>query len=274
MKRIYYAILMLLCVSFFAACEQEEVYTFIGAPGINFTSQSYTEGQMPNDYTGDPDDPDLMGYVSSYEAHYGKGWYGDKYDTIYIQAKLEGVMQDRPLRVNLKAEPVEGVAFPNMIIGRDSVIQPGKYWLRIRVLVERPAILDSTYQAKFTFDYENSDVVPGSEERQSIILEAHDTYEVNAENMYVSSIEEWNTYYGDVLGPYGPEKARFIYSVFMGRTATLYMYTNYYPTVPDYGFAGNMEQLITALNEYNAAHPDAPVQEADGTLVTFPTPNP
>lgn len=271
MKKIYYSILTLLFVSLFAACQQEEVYTFIGEPGINFTEQGYEEGTLPST-THDPDDPKNFVYKSNYAAKYSAGRYGEKYDTIYVLAKLEGTLQDRPLRVNLKAEPVEGVAFPNLVIAQDSVIHPGKYFVRIQVLVERPAILDSTYQARILFDYENSDVVAGTEERQSVILEASDTYELNSENMYVDTEDDWNLYYGDILGPYGPEKARFIYSVFMSRTPTLYMYTNYYPTVPDYGFAGSMDELITALNEYNAAHPDAPVQEADGTLVTFPNP--
>lgn len=271
MKKAYYSILTSLCILFLAACQKEEVYTFTAEPGINFTEETYTLGQLPST-THDPDDPKNFTYESKYELQYSAGRYGVKYDTVYVQAKLEGTLQDRPLRVNLKAEPVEGVAFPNLVIARDSVIKPGEYLVRIQVLVERPAILDSTYQAKIVFDYENSDVVPGTEERQSITLLAHDTYEVTDENMYVSTIDDWNYYYGDILGPYGPEKTRFIYSVFRGGTAQLYMYTNYYPTVPQNGFAGNMEQLITALNEYNAAHPDAPVREADGTLVTFPNP--
>ena len=271
MKKIYYSILTLLCVSLFVACQKEEVYTFIGEPGINFTSQAYELGQLPTTTT-DPDDPDLLVYTSDYAAHFSEGRYGDKYDTIYVQAKLEGTLQDRPLRVNLKAEPVKGVAFPNLVIAQDSVVKPGEYFVRIQVLVERPNIIDSTFQAKLTFDYENSDVVAGSEERQSITLEASDTYELNSNNMFVDTEDDWNYYYGDILGTYGPEKARFILSVFGSRTVSLYMYTNYYPNVPANGFAGNMEQLITALNEYNATHPDAPVQEADGTLVTFPNP--
>lgn len=271
MKKIYYSILTLLSASLFAACQKEEVYSFIGEPGINFTEQTYKEGDLPST-THDPDDPKNFTYQSTYASKYAAGRYGEKYDTIHVQAKMEGSLQDHPLRVNLKAEPVEGVAFPNLVIAQDSVVKPGKYLVRIQVLVERPAILDSTYQARITFDYENSDVAAGTEERQSIILEASDTYELKSENMYVDTEADWNLYYGAILGPYGPEKARFIYSVFMGRTPTLYMYTNYYPNVPDYGFAGNMDKLVTALNEYNAAHPDAPVQEADGTLVTFPNP--
>ena len=96
---------------------------------------------------------------------------------------------------------------------KDSVIKAGEYYVRMAVLVERPAVYNKEYQVKITFDYANSDVVAGSKERQSIILKASDKYEITQQNMGVGSEEEWNSTFGPYIGVYGPVKVRFILSV-------------------------------------------------------------
>lgn len=267
MKLIYNFYFIALAALLFSSCTEEEVFSFMGEPGINFTSQDYNLGDLPNSW-GDPDAPEQMGYTSNFSVHYHKGQFSDKYDTIYVKAKLEGTLSDRPLRVNLAYKPVEGYETPTLVMAKDSVIKAGEYYVRIAVLVERPQEYDKEYKAQIVFDYENSDVVAGSMERQSIVLTASDKYELNYDNMYVDSEEAWNECYSEFLGNYGPTKARFILSVFKDATVRLYMYTNYYPYLPDYGFGGKLDELREALDEYNAKH-DQPLQEADGTLITF-----
>mgnify|MGYP001175263432 CR=1 FL=1 len=244
------------------ACEKEEVPVFTAQAGINFTAQK--ESTSPN---YDPDDPKNFEYVSDFSGHYANGFYGHLYDTIYIKAKLEGQLSDKPLKVNLQYSSVEDYATPELIMLEDT-IYPGEYLAKIKVICKRPADVDSTYRAKIIFDYENSDVVAGTMERQSIILSVSDKTPYS--EMYVDSKEEWNDAYSSILGLFGEEKVRFIKSVFKGQTSTLYYYTIYYGDYnPQLGFAGKIETLREALDAYNAAHPEDKVREADGTLVTF-----
>lgn len=265
MKTIYNLYLIVLAVLFYSSCTKEEVYSFTGEPAINFTSQEYQLGDMPNSQK-DPDNPDQMGYTSNFTVHYEKGQFTDKYDTVYVKAKLEGMLQEHPLRVNLAYESVEGYDTPILVLPKDSVIKAGEYYVRMAVLVERPAVYNKEYQVKITFDYANSDVVAGSKERQSIILKASDKYEITQQNMGVGSEEEWNSAFGPYIGVYGPVKVRFILSVFKGRTAQIFVYT-------PYGFGigfdnpSNVATLKEALDAYNAKH--GALTEPDGTVVTF-----
>lgn len=263
MKAIYNIFLIVLAAFLFWSCDKEEVSPFIGEAGINFTSQGYNLGDIAYNQN-DPDNPDQMDYTSNFLSHYQKGQFDDKYDTVYVQAKLEGILQERALRVNLSYKSVDGYDTPNLILSKDSVIKAGEYLVRIAVLIERPAAYNIEYRAQITFDYANSDVVPGSEERQSIILKTSDTYEINYENMFVSDEAEWNSCYESVLGKYSPERVRFILSVFKGETTMLYMRTNYYKA----GFENRMDELREALAEYNSTHDDI-LKEVDGTPITF-----
>ena len=52
------------------------------------------------------------------------------------------------------------------------------------------------------FDYANSDVVAGTKERQKVKVTVKDVTDWGG--MYVSDEDEWNAYYSDVLGKYGP----------------------------------------------------------------------
>lgn len=103
------------------------------------------------------------------------------------------------MRVNLAYEAVEGYDTPTLVLPKDSVIKAGEYYVRMAVLVERPAVYNKEYQVKITFDYANSDVVAGSEERQSIILKASDKYEISQENMGVGNEEEWNNTFASYI---------------------------------------------------------------------------
>lgn len=245
------------------ACEKEEVSVFTAQTGINFTAQQ--ENSSSPSY--DPDDPKNFEYTSDFSGHYARGFYGHQYDTIYIKAKLEGQLSDKPLKVNLLYSAVENYATPELIMLEDTIL-PGEYLAKIKVICKRPAHIDSTYRAKITFDYEKSDVIAGTKERQSMTLSVSDKTPYS--EMYVESKEEWNSSYSDILGNFGEEKVRFIKSVFKERTSTLYYYTIYYGDYyPHLGFAGQIETLKEALNAYNTEHPDAKVCEADGTLVTF-----
>lgn len=265
MKIIYNSYLIVLAALLYSSCSKEEVYSFMGEPAINFTSQDYNLGDVANSQK-DPDNPDQMGYTTNFAVHYKKGQFTDKFDTVYVKAKLEGMLQDHPLRVNLSYEPVEGYDMPKLVMPEDSVIKAGEYYVRMAVLVERHPVYNKEYQAKISFDYANSDVVAGSKERQSIILKASDTYEVNMENMGVENEEEWNSMFGPYLGVYGPVKVRFILSVFKDRATQLFVYTTY-GWKSGFDRPANVDTLKKALEEYEAEHGD--LKEPDGTVVTF-----
>lgn len=265
MKTIYNLYLILLAAILYSSCTKEEVYSFAGEPAINFTSQDYVLGQKPTTQK-DPDNPDQMGYTSEFSTHYKKGQFTDKYDTVYVKAKLEGTLQDRPLRVNLSCEAVKGYDMPTLVLSKDSVIKAGEYYLKIAVLVGRHAEYNKEYQAKITFDYANSDVVAGSKERQFVILKASDKFEINNTNMGIADEKEWNKIFAPHLGAYGPVKVRFILSVFKDRATSLFVSTTY-GWGSGFDKPANVEQLRKALEEYNAKY--GTLKEPDGTIVTF-----
>lgn len=265
MKTIYNLYFIVLAALLYSSCSKEEVYSFTGEPAINFTSQDYNLGDVANSQK-DPDNPDQMGYTSNFADHYKKGQFTDEFDTVYVKAKLEGMLQDHPLRVKLSCEAVEGYDMPKLILSEDSVIKPGEYYVRMAVLIEPHPVYNKEYQAKISFDYANSDVVAGSKERQSIILKASDTYEVNMENMGVANEEEWNRVFGPYLGVYGPVKVRFILSVYKTRATQLFVSTTY-GWGSGFDRPANVETLKKALEEYKAEHGE--LKEPDGTIVTF-----
>ncbi len=249
----------------FTSCKEEEVEPFTGTPGLNFMYQKAT------DYW--TDESNNYEYLSSTVDFYG--YYNTKktIDLDYVDVKvclqLEGRISDKPLKIRLKAEAEDGYEMADLVMPSDSVMDPGTYRKVFTIRCKRPE-MEKEYRAIIKVDYDNSDFVPGTMERQQYELVVKD--QTNWEDMEVSNADEWNTSYASVLGSYGPIKVRFIQAALgaagytSGSISYKYYYQKYYPA---YGFNDNLMTILKdALTEYNSTH-DTPLSEPDGTPVTF-----
>lgn len=269
MRKKYNYLIGFLFLALFSACNEEEVQPFSEKPGVNFMERVISQNNINwgNGYTN-------LNSTLDFAALYSAGNYGITENDIILRVQLEGQFSATPLKVKFTVLPVEEFDLPHIIIPADGVeIKAGEYFAEAVFTYKRPETLDKEYRAKIAIDYENSDVVAGTKERQTYTFIIQDMFKW--EMMSVESREEWDTHFTSILGVYGPEKVRFLLYAFgkLGKDledVSWYTVNNYYPTY--YGLQKYMPQVREALATYNTEHPDAKVQEADGTLVTFPEP--
>ncbi len=267
MKKKYNYLLGLLVTSLFIACSEEEVQPFSAAPGVNFMEFSYIINNdsivWGNGYTN------LQSDVNVWDV-YGKGDFEATEGKTTLRVQLEGNVSDKPLKVMFKVLPVEGYDFPEVTPPAEgAIIQAGEYGANAEFTYKLPAEYNKEYRAKVVVDYEQSDVVAGTKERQSYELSIHDTFVWKT--MYVTSESKWNSTYNRYLGSYGDVKVRFLYAV-IGDPELFddICYCTYYKVqLFQRGWPNYMPQVEEALEAYNAAHPGNPLAEKDGTLVTF-----
>lgn len=248
----------------FTSCKEEEVEPFSGAPGLNFTIK---QGNQWVDNATSYEN--LFSSVDFYAYYAEKGTIDLDYVDVQVCVQLEGRISDKPLKIRLKAEPVEGYEMADLEMPSDSVMAPGTYQKVFTIRCKKPAD-ENEYKAVIKVDYFNSDFVPGTMERQQYELTVKD--QTNWEDMEVSNADEWNAAFSSVLGNYGPVKVRFIQAALgaAGYSSMSISYKYYYQLYyPAYGFNAQIMGIIKdALTEYNSTH-DKPLSEADGTPVTF-----
>ena len=252
MKALYKYIFVLLGILSFSSCTEEEVEPFTSELGINFR----------NDAGSSTD-------INFYEMYVKEGMeLSGKNIQLYVQ--LEGALSDQPTSFRLASQPVEDYEPVEVELPGDSVIDAGKYTRSITIRCLKPTTYNKDFKTDITFDYENSDVVPGILELQKKRLTVSD--KTLWQDMMVDDAEGWNKYYASTLGKYGDVKVRFILAAMGAQGLSyrnikyLYQNTVYYPA---YGFSEErLTQLKTALEEYNASH-DKPLCELDGTPVSF-----
>ncbi len=269
MKQKYFHLTGLLFITILTACSEEKIQPFSDAPGVNFMERTVSNGVVywGEGYTG------LSLSVNFVDSFYAKGIYGVKEREIPLQIQLEGNLSDTPLKVKFKALPVEEEEYAQaeVAVPEESVeIKAGEYTALATFVYKRPAVTGKEYRARIAIDYENSDVVPGTKERQYYTLSIQDTFKWNS--MYIESEEDWDTYFAPLLGPFGEEKVRFLMYAMQGVIRASFGNTSYYTVYgpASYGFQRYMQPLKEALEAYNTEHPESTVKEADGTPVTFP----
>ena len=249
-------------ILFLVRCSEEEVQPFTSELGINFVLVDQY-GYYQDNYQN------LSTTYNFYPQYLTQGMEVAR-ASIRLGVQLEGELPERPVNVRLKALPVEGYETADLILPGDSVIAPGEYRRTLTIDCNKPSAFDTEYRNLMTFDYENSDVVPGTKERQQYAVIVKD--ETDWASMSVDNAEEWNKAYASTLGAYGPVKVRFILAAMGERHESsysaikmLYSYTTSYPA---YGFQRYLSDLRDALEEYNATHAQ-PLAEPDGTPVSF-----
>lgn len=265
MNAIYKLLTVLTILLTLSACHQEEISPFTGQPGVNFMGRS---GDGDNIYWSE--DYTALSYATDFLSFYKNGQYGVTMGKFALRVRLEGRISDHPLKVAFKMLPVADYETPEIHLPQEPVVIPaGAYEAEAEFTYIRPAQTGREYRAQIAIDYDASDVVPGTYERQLFTIFIADTFPWNL--MSVASQEEWVSTYKPYLGDFGPEKLRFILSV-VGETKlkSVTSWNRYGPAYTEYFINTVKGDIINALNKYNAEHPDAPVREADGTLVSFP----
>lgn len=249
----------------FTGCKEETVDTFNSAPGVNFL--------VSDGYGGWEDDYENLKTEASFFEEY---FYQQSFDIgtqldIPLCVQLEGRLSDRPLNVSLTAVAEDGYDMPQLVMPGDSAIAAGEYRKEFNVTCMKPD-LGKEQRCYITFDYAKSDVVAGTMERQKYEIVVSDVTPWSS--LGVTDEASWNDAFSGAFGPYGEVKMRFIMIACAqnrwGTPNAVYTIFRRHVTNPNSGFnAMRMRQIKNALTNWNNSH-EQPLQEADGTLVTFP----
>ena len=246
-KRILY--LAALCCALFAGCNENEILVFDSEPGINFLRYSGVLGWNETSNVGD------MYFTRNFGTYINE--WNVQTDTVYIRAKLEGKMSDKPLRVHLKynLNPTD----LELIFRDDYQFQSNEYLIEFQIVIKRPSEIDRTFYAGVSFDFENSDVVAGgATDRQVFVLRVSDTFTLETAGL---AEETWKNSVEPLLGAYSNVKLRFIAFALQNRILG-YLGTSGLT-------ANNIQTINNALEAYNAANPANPLRDENGELVSF-----
>lgn len=269
MKKLFNYMMFMSLLLAFSACEEEEVMTFDAERGVNFVNYNASYNEYTDDYER------LKAEYNFYEQYAKEASMVLQPCTLYVGLQLEGNFSDKPIKVKIKSEPVEGFEMPDVTLPEEVVIEAGAYQANFPVVCSQPKDYEKEYKVKLSIDYSNSDVVAGTKERQSYEISISD--KTNFEDMYVANEEEWNASYAEYLGNYGGTKVRFIFADFASYgpeygysfVCTTYRYTQIGGYYEWYGFYNYGYYVWEDLATYNATH-DTPLCEPDGTPVEFP----
>lgn len=269
MKTIYHYITVVCLLFACFACDQEEVPTFHEERGINFVLYNVYYDEYTDDYEN------LESTYNFYEDYAKQGSLILAPCTLYVGLQLEGTFSDLPVKVRIKSEAVEGYEMPDITLPEEVEIAAGEYRTHFPVICRQPVEYEKEFKVKLSIDYEASDVVPGTKERQSYVLTITD--ETIWKDMHVENAEEWNTYYSAYLGTCGGKKIRFIFVDFASYgpdynyawVCNVYNYTKIGGYYEWYGFYNYGYYLYADLSTWNSTH-DTPLCEPDGTSIEFP----
>lgn len=259
----------LLAASTLVGCSQQEVPTFSGEVGVNFRERS-----------GDDNWSDGYNFLFSITDLFQYYTEQQTFDITYPESQLslliEGPVQDKPLKVKLKLEPLDGYELPDVTLPDEVVIPAGEKSVVFSVHVGKPAKMETRYAGKVTIDYDKSDVVAGTKERQSLVIGIQDIAQLPSQLDGLMTWDEFVQLFESKLGKFGPMKLRL--ALINDDPSFPIFYHAYYTKIGydgegwGYGLGENLSYYADALKEYNDAHPGAPLMEADGTPVTFPEP--
>lgn len=244
MKRFKFIYVLLLPL-IVAACTQNEMLSYENDPAIYFAGNLENQSDSVNH---------SFFMLSSEIAK----------DTVLVRINIMGELssQARPVAVvqtNAGAEEA-AVAGTHYVPFDDATLKPlyqvpaGKEFVDIPIVFIRDASLDSTKVRLELSLTTNEYFRPGIVEKQRFVLTTTDLIEKPS---------AWDTRWYMFLGrSWGSVKMRFIIDI----TG----YTDWYTTPTDMALMQYFGAIAKQkLIEYNAAHPDDPLREANGDLVTF-----
>lgn len=263
--KLYILSIIFLCLT---ACTEEQIETFQAERGINFVSYNSYNKEFTDNYQK------LSTDINFFTKYADKTAWDIQPDTIYIGLQIEGKIPENEVKVKLKLENVEGYTPADIDIPQEVVFAKGQYQIPVQVICKKPTTYDKLYKSQIVVDYNNSDVVAGTKERQKYIVTVSDSTDWNA--ISVKDEADFNNVYGKYLGNYGPIKTRFLFvslgkASSVGGTYSVLCQQLFYYTKMGWGGVANtsIQQIIkTALNTYNSNN-SIPLSEPDGTPVAF-----
>ena len=268
MKKLFNYMMFMSLLLAFSACEEEEVMTFDAERGVNFVNYNANYNQYTDDYER------LKAEYNFYDQYAKEASLELQPCTLYVGLQLEGNFSDKPVKVKIKAEAVEGYDMADVTLPEEVVIEAGAYQANFPVVCNQPKDYEKDYKVKLTIDYANSDVIAGTKERQNYEISISD--KTNFEDMYVENAEQWNAEYAEYLGNYGGTKVRYVfaslarlYGYTYSNICTIYRYTQIGGSYLFYGFYYYGYDVYYDLLDYNSTH-EAPLCEPDGTPVEIP----
>lgn len=268
MKKLFNYMMFMSLLLTFSACEEEEVMTFDAERGINFVNYDANYDQYTDDYKR------LVAEYDFYKQYAKEASMELKPCTLSVGLQLEGNFSDKPLKVKIKAEAIEGYEMPEITLPEEVVIEAGSYQANFPVICSQPKDYEKDYKAKLVIDYVNSDVKAGTKERQTYEISVSD--KTNFKEMWVENETEWNADFAEYLGNFGGTKVRFVFASLAklygnsyNNTCTIYRYTQIGGSYLFYGFYYYGYDVYYDLEDYNSTH-DEPLCEPDGTLVEIP----
>lgn len=229
---------------FCLGCKEDEMIKFEMTPAINFAAF---------DITGDASAE--AGLKQSYDFTRRLETWLPVQD---IYARIQGEAQIKDLKAVFKVLPVEGYRTPGIIFTEEFVIKAGEFTKSVRLELTRPELADTVYKADLVIDYENSDFIPGVKERQTFRVEVVDHFIFTWEAMGIPATY-WEKNVAPVLGKPSAVKVHFILDVL-----DLSDLSEEAPYLTEYAdiFRGE-------LKKYNDKHPDRPLRDENGELVSF-----
>lgn len=222
-----------------ASCQENEAMTYEDQPALYF----------------DQDDTSFSFFYST-----GNG----EIDTIEVKIHAMGFPSDidRPFRLKQLNEGEDGAAvsglhymsFDSEQMTQDMVIPAGKSETNVHIVVYNDESLDLVESVSLKLGIEPNDYFDyGIIEKDSVVLT------ISSQATKPSNWDDWYYAFGET---WGTVKMKFI----IQHTGI----TNFddVPSDSDYLVYLN-DKLCNALEAYNEEHPDEPLAEADGTLVSF-----
>lgn len=240
---LYICLLSLLAIS----CNQKESFVYEETDGLYFT----LPGEAEKPWTSAA--PDKMFTEKNFPMQETGEWsqfgfplvYGNtpRKDSIMLVIAVAGELSDQPRNYYLKIEAKdETTEMADIQIPEVCTLKANSLTDTVKVYINSPKEV-GTFISVIKFDTERSTSFPGS-------ITGWDKYEIRSLNCYPKPDNWDNNIYGD----YSEDKYAFMVEVLK----TTYQYYSWIMDDSWSKVTWGLPELIDALQQYNAEHPDAP----------------
>jgi hypothetical protein len=255
MKKKTYMQLLACALFSLSACTENEMIRFNEPPAVYFLT-------LGSDGIWSPDYNNEFTFTCNFGAIHDR--LDATVDTIELRLQLEGAIQEHPLTICLKMEEIEGYPAGEVFLAESYILPAGETSVTVPVIVNCPATRDVSHRVKLSIDHERSDVSTGIAILQHATLDIEDSFTLEDVGLDTAS---WELLVQPALGAFSNNRLRFIaYAFYTIAPEVLDTYFSYLRI----GYASLVKSIITSkLDEYNAAHPDAPVLDDDGSPLAF-----
>ncbi len=256
MKKKLSYIAALLMAALMTGCSENEMEGYTNDPAIYFLN-----GRIYND-----DGTQSLTQTQKDSINQSFFIYNDdvKQEVVYVYVRTMGMVsdKDRPIKLvqtntgkeNAAVAGVHYVAFDDPQVAQSMCIPAGKTYAKIPIILLRDKSLQTEEKRLELSVAQNDYFRPGIDEYRNFIITTTDLATKPAR-----WDRQWKYYFGPT---FGSVKFKFIIN------ATGYTDFDNIPT--DYSYLKWLQSTVEqAFFDYNKAHPNDPLKEADGTLVTF-----